>query len=237
MSSDTPNSSPTDTLVIDDCWNQIGVYGDGSCPILPAHVHCRNCPVYAAAAVRMLDRERGEIGREEELQQATRLFAGAHRDEAKQRRSAFVFRIGSEWLALLTSVLDEVADLRNIHSLPHRRSGVVLGLANVRGELLVCVSLAQLLGIESRAEAKPSRDPRVTHRRLLVVRNHGHRLAFPVDEVHGTERFNDADLRPAPTTVAKAAASYTRALLHWRDFSVGLLDQELLFHSLNRNLA
>ena len=237
MSTDAPSPSLPDTLVIDDCWNRIGVYGDGSCPILPAHVHCRNCPVYAAAAVRMLDRERGDVGREEELQQATRLFAGARRDEAQQRRSAFVFRIGSEWLALLTSVLDEVADLRNIHSLPHRRSGVVLGLANVRGELLVCVSLAQLLGIESRVETKSSRDPRVAHRRLLVVRNHGHRLAFPVDEVHGTQSFDAREVQPVPSTVAKAAASYSQSILPWQGHAVGLLDDELLFHSLNRSLA
>ena len=36
---------------------------------------------------------------------------------------------------------------RLIHSLPHRRQGIVLGLVNVRGELLICVSLARLLGI------------------------------------------------------------------------------------------
>ena len=237
MSTGVPGPALPDTLVIDDCWNRIGVYGDSSCPILPAHVHCRNCPVYAAAAVRMLDRERGEIGREEELQQATHLFAGPRGDEAQRRQSAFVFRISSEWLALVTSVLDEVADLRNIHSLPHRRSGVVLGLANVRGELLVCVSLAQLLGIESRAEAKPSRDPRVAHRRLLVVRNHGSRLAFPVDEVHGTQAFDAREVQPVPSTVAKAAASYSQSILPWQGHAVGLLDDELLFHSLNRSLA
>ena len=237
MSTGTPGSALPDTLVIDDCWNRIGVYGDSSCPILPAHVHCRNCPVYAAAAVRMLDRDRGDIGRDEEMQQATRLFAGPRDDAAKQRRSAFVFRIGGEWLALLTAVLDEVADLRSIHSLPHRRSGVVLGLANVRGELLVCVSLAQLLGIESRVEAKPSRDPRVAHRRLLVVRSHGIRLAFPVDEVHGTQAFDVGEMQPVPSTVAKATASYSQGILPWQGHAVGLLDDDLLFHSLNRSLA
>src|SRR4029077_5730556 len=31
-------------LVVDDCWNRIGVRGDASCPELKHHVHCRNCP-------------------------------------------------------------------------------------------------------------------------------------------------------------------------------------------------
>ena len=33
-----------------DCWNKIGVSGDLSCPELNTHIHCRNCPVFAAAA-------------------------------------------------------------------------------------------------------------------------------------------------------------------------------------------
>ena len=41
---------------VDDCWNRIGIRGDKSCERLPEHVHCRNCPVYAAAAKRILDR-------------------------------------------------------------------------------------------------------------------------------------------------------------------------------------
>ena len=35
---------------LNDCWNKIGVRGDGSCPELARHVHCRNCPVYSASA-------------------------------------------------------------------------------------------------------------------------------------------------------------------------------------------
>ncbi len=216
-----------------DCWNRIGVHGDGSCVELAVHIHCRNCPVYTAAAGHVLDRE-GDSG---DRGAATRLFAVPKAREQRAVHSAFLFRIAHEWLALPTTALDEVAGLRAIHSLPHRRSGVVLGLANVRGELLVCVSLGQLLGIEAAGDINALGQSRTAVRRLLVMRDGNSRLAFPVDEVHGTERFDDADLKPVPTTVAKAAASYTRALLGWRELSVGLLDQELLFHSLNRNLA
>lgn len=233
MSRDSPVSIENPATAIADCWNKIGVHGDGSCKELLIHVHCRNCPVYSAAAGRVLDRERPTAG----LEDATRLFAAGKLGQDRADRSAFLFRIGGEWLALATGVLDEVADLRAIHSLPHRRSGVVLGVANVRGELLVCVSLAQLIGIEPVLESQAPRSQRLAHRRLLVVRNDGGRLAFPVDEVHGTQRFDEQDLKPVPTTVAKAAASYSRATLSWHEHAVGLLDEELLFHSLNRSLA
>ena len=218
-------------IAIDTCWNRIGVHGDGTCQELRAHVHCHNCPVYSRGALALLDRARVH-----DLAEATRLFAADKQEQQRGNQSAFLFRVGGEWLGIATAVLDEVADLRSIHSLPHRRSGVVLGVANVRGELLVCVSLAQLLGIEEAAPELQPRERRMALRRLLVVRERGLRLAFPVDEVHGTLRFADAELKPAPSTVARATASYSRAVLPWDGHAVGVLDEELMFHSLNRNL-
>ncbi len=54
---------------IDDCWNRIGVRGDGSCPRLAGYIHCRNCPVHDAAAARVLDREQAiDINNERETQ-------------------------------------------------------------------------------------------------------------------------------------------------------------------------
>jgi chemotaxis-related protein WspD len=217
---------------LDDCWNRIGVRGDATCVELLAQVHCRNCPVYSRQARLLLDRAQVH-----DLAETTRLFAADKQAAQRGEHSAFVFRVGPEWLALSTSVLDEIADLRPIHGLPHRRSGVVLGLANVRGELIVCVSLAQLLGIEELAEGLHARgQSRVAVRRLLVVRERGLRLAFPVDEVHGTQPYDSSQLQAPPSTVARATASYTRAVLPWEGIAVGLLDEGLLFHSLNRNL-
>ena len=50
----TPDGS---TAAINDCWNRIGVRGDASCPELKQYGHCRNCPVFASAALTLLDRE------------------------------------------------------------------------------------------------------------------------------------------------------------------------------------
>ena len=50
-------STPFARAGLNDCWNKIGVRGDGSCPELERHAHCRNCPVYSAAAAQLLDAE------------------------------------------------------------------------------------------------------------------------------------------------------------------------------------
>jgi chemotaxis-related protein WspD len=227
-----PHAASSTRAVINDCWNTIGVRGDGSCPELATHGHCRNCPTYTAAAEELLD---GDLPADYVAEWTTH-FAQEKRVEDLEMHSVVIFRIGAEWLALPTLVVLEVADLRAIHSLPHRRGGVVLGVANVRGELLVCFSVGHLLGIEQVAEAK--REQRHTaHGRLLVVRHEGTRAVVPVDEVHGAHRLHARDLRDVPATVAKAAATYSKATLSWQGKSVGVLDDELLFYTLNRSLA
>jgi chemotaxis-related protein WspD len=219
---------------LDDCWNRIGVemQGDASCPQLEQYAHCRNCPAYSAAAMGALDRE-PPAGY---LAAWTGHFADAKpRVAAAETHSLLVFRLGSEWFALPTEVIDEIAEERAIHSLPHRRSGIVLGLVNVRGELLICVSLVKLLGLSSPAP-EPGLDA-MARRRLVVIRRDGKRLAFPVDEVQTVHRYRLLELQAVPATITKAAASFTRAMLPWLRRSVGCLDEQLVIAALNRSLA
>jgi chemotaxis-related protein WspD len=215
----------------DDCWNRIGVQGDHSCPELDRHVHCRNCPVYSEAARSLLDRD-PPAGY---LADWARHFAQERTWEEAGTLSVLIFRIDAEWLALPTVLVEEVADERPIHSLPHRRDRLVRGVVNVRGELLVCIALGELLGAEG--GGRPLREGTGAVRRLLVVSREGSRLAFPVDEVHGIQRVNPRDLRAVPATVARGAATYTQDVLPWREKAVGRLDDRLLFSSLARKLA
>ncbi len=216
---------------IHDCWNVIGVSGNGTCRELARHVHCRNCPVYSAAAKQLLDRPVSADYRRE----WTEHFARSKKLTTPAKTSAVIFRIGPEWLALPTQAFQEVAEKRAMHTLPHRRRGIVLGLVNVRGELLICASLGRLLGLEP--EAKRAK-PRAVFDRLIVADWDGQRLAFPVDEVHGVYRFHQEELRDPPATVSRAAQGGTaRGVFTWRNRTVGFLDTDTLFAMLNRNLT
>ena len=214
---------------IQDCWNKIGTAGDGSCTELETVVHCRNCAVFSEASNRLLER----LPSAEYQRELTEHFAEPKVEKPLGKLPLIVFRIGAEWLALPAPVLQQVSEFRFIHSLPHRRQSVVLGLANVRGELLVCVSIGRLLGLEQDVHKGKTGTARS---RLLVINRDGSRLAFPVDEVGGIERFQQDELRQVPATVAKSAATFARGVLSWRGKSVGCLDEELLFTALNRNL-
>src|ERR1051326_6582883 len=215
---------------IDTCWTRIGVHGNGSCPELKRFIHCRNCGVFSSAAHRLLDRPLPEEYRRE----WTLHFSQEKKRAAHTKLSAVIFRVSDEWLALPTQAFQEVAERRRIHSLPHRRQATVLGLANVRGELVVCVSLSRVLGVEEVSSRQPQR---MIYDRLLVINWDGQRLAFPVEEVHGIHRFEPQQLRPAPATVSKSSGTFTRGILHWQHRAIGFLAAELLFSTLNRNLS
>ena len=217
---------------IDDCWNRIGVRGDGSCPELKQHVHCSHCPTHAAAALALLDREAPP----DYLADCTRHMAKAPEAEQADGGSVGIFRIGTEWLALPTPVFQEVVTLPSIHSLPNRRGGIVQGVANVRGELLVCVSLGSVLGLAHAAGTRHARQ-RLASRRLVVIGVDGQRLGFAIDEMRGIQRFDPSTLKAVPATVARATATYSKAILTWQQRTVGLLDEQLLFYTLERSLA
>jgi chemotaxis-related protein WspD len=70
-----------------------------------------------------------------------------------------------------------------------------------------------------------------------VAKWDGHRFVFPADEVRGIHRFQTPELHEPPATLAKSRLSYTRGILYWQDRTVGLLDADLLFSSLNRSLT
>jgi chemotaxis-related protein WspD len=167
---------------------------------------------------------------EEYVNEATARYAEPRQAQERGTLSALVFRVGPEWLALPTALIDEVAGPCSPHSLPRRRSGALQGVVNVRGELLACVSLALLLGIGGVA-ASP-----VQSGRLLVLRQHQRRLACPVDEIDGIARYHKHELRRPPVTLDSARA-YTQALLPRPQHSAGLLDDARLLRALEQSLA
>lgn len=225
------------------CWNKIGVEGDRSCPELETHIHCRNCPVYSAAGRGLLEREAPEGYLEEWtnfLAQSQPISSHSARQKSaiqKTQRllSVAIFRLGNEWMALPAKLFKEITPPTSIHTLPHRSNDLFLGLANVRGEILMCVSLFNLLGID-RATQSPSKVSPVVYERMVVVEVEGYNWVFAVDEVYGIHRVREEDLQPAPVAISKSEESYTISTINWKNKPVNYLDSELLFYTLQRRV-
>ena len=212
---------------IDDCWNRMGIYGDKSCPLLAQHVHCRNCAVYSSAATRLLDRYSFE-------QEHQELYVPQAHEQKVATCSLVIFRLGDEWLALVTRCLDEVAPMQSIHSLPHQRSRALRGVANVRGTLVPCLSLVELLGLEP---GVPGATSLRVMPRMLIVAAHGGAVVLPVDEVDGIHNIAEHEINAASVSGEHASAKYTRGVLQWKTRSLRLLDEEQLLSAITRSLT
>jgi chemotaxis-related protein WspD len=226
------NLESTSSIKLNDCWNKIGVWGNRECGELKKVIHCRNCTVYSSAAAQLLGAELPE----DYLERWTTHFAIEKKIESRQMQAALIFRIGAEWLAMSPNNLQEIAEVRPIHSVPRGRSNTLLGLANIRGELLVCVALDRVLGLEKMGPEKGT-SKRALYRRMVVAGREGSRFVFPVEEVHGIHWFNPTELKGVPSTVAKAQATYIKGILLWQNNSVGCLDDRLLFDMLDGSLT
>lgn len=215
------------TIIAGNCWNVIGVRGDKSCDALAEHAHCRNCPTYSEIAATLLDRP--AIG--EPAGHQAMCAVDSEQVASLDEHAILVFRLGEEWLGISMHALDEVVELRATHSLPHRPNPALLGIANVRGELVICVSLHGLLGIEvdSATEGRA--------RRLLILRSESGRLAVPVDEVQHIFSYQQGDLIPPPSTVALASSTYTSGLVRWRNRTVAHIDATRVIEAFERCLG
>jgi chemotaxis-related protein WspD len=183
---------------LDHCWRRIGVYGgDQTCPLLVEALHCRNCTVFSNAARTLFDRES-----EADPPESWNLQDNAD----ASMRAALVFRLGQQWLGLPPLLIAEVAGRQPIRRLAHRTAGRLEGVVNVRGELHLCVSLGELLGLGASGETGDSA------RMVLVKDSGGQVLAFRCEEVLGLQHFPNSSVQPAPDTLPEPLRECVEAL-------------------------
>lgn len=213
------------------CWQLIGSEGDRSCGKLAGLAHCRNCEEFAVVARRFFDRTPPAGYRHE----CAGALAQTKEAERGDESAVIVFRLGRQWLALPTGRLIRVLEPQTIHRIPHR-SGALLGLAAVDGELHLCVDAAQILnGSAGRETPEDPALPGCTQkfRCMILAGSAAEPWLFSADEVGGI-------LSVAPGRTLKAQNSPgdmpAKGVFEWKDRQVTLLDDELLFSAFARSV-
>lgn len=222
-------------LVINDCWNKIGVLGDRSCEQLTEVIHCYECPVYAAVGDTLLEREPPTDYLENWLNILEENTISRDISDSNdviirtaEAISIMIFRLGNELLSLPVKMLQEITHPVVIQPLPHRSNELFIGLVNIRGETLLCASLSHLLNINKSEETTLSR--------MMVVVKDDDKWVFPVDEVYGIFRFYYHELKKPPVVITKSEESYTQGIVYWEEKKVNYLDSDLLFYALNQKI-
>lgn len=215
----------------DFCWKRIGVWGDRSCPKLQEHGHCRDCATFSQQGRALLNREApGNY-----LAEWVSLLAQEREPVSRDEKTIQVFRLMSEWLALPAHCWVEVVGVRPVRHIPHRSNQILLGLVSVRGEIYLCISLSNLLGIE-KGEGPENAESRRASRRFCVVKRDNISWVFPADEVYGLISYSEKDVGDVPSTVAKSFRKFTCGLLNIAGKEFGLLDETSVFDALSRSV-
>ncbi len=219
-------------IKINDCWNKIGVWASSqqrTCPKLEDVVHCANCEIFSNAGKTLLEGEAPDGY----LEEWSMLLSVKKVSKNYNTRSIILFRLGDEWLGIKTGLLDEVVSMRAVHSIPHRKSSILNGLTNIRGELQLCISLGKLMSI-TRGEISGTNVVKGIYERMVVMSFNGMKFVFPVSEVRGVYRFSDNEVQDSPSTSMNCSVHYIKGMLNVEGKHVGIIDHELLFPALGR---
>ncbi len=181
-----------------DCWNSIGIWSGArkKCEKLTEYIHCRNCPIFLAAGHSVFER----VAPLEYLSQWQKEISKKKSRDNSKNKSVLIFRVGHEWFALPATILDEVANERTIHRIPRNMNRFISGIVNINGEIKVCYSLSELLGL-SHIDGVNKKEERGKPKRLVVIDLDEKDYVFLVDEVKGLYFYSDSDLHSVPSTL------------------------------------
>jgi chemotaxis-related protein WspD len=219
------NLSPPTTK---PCWKTIGIEGDRRCPELTALVHCRNCDVYAQGGRDLFNRQL-PAGYQADW---TRIIAeeDRHHEASEKPLSLTLFRLYNEWFALTSAVFESISPIVPIRRIPQRSNDRLLGLVNINGELQLCLSLSNLLGVTP--NDSPSARQRLIYPRMAMIQaSPQERWVFSIDELQGIERIAPTLMKAAPSN------SITQAIFDWQGRSVSYLNDVALFAAIAKVMS
>lgn len=138
------------------------------------------------------------------------------------RMGIVLFGLGEETLALPASVVRRVTPFAAPVRIPHRSSGILRGVCNVRGDLVLCADLRALLGMGSGQKSEAEMESR----RTMVIGPAQASWAFEVDRLKGIGRIDQNALASAPLTVEHALGAFVAGLAEVEGERVTVLDGE-----------
>lgn len=215
----------TQKIEIDACWKTKGIYGDRSCSKLAIHTHCRNCDVYTEAASALRDQfymqdadeQHGIPGRNKQHSAP----------ESTQRH--IIFRLEQQWFAIPSSYLTEVTLPVAVRAVPNRHSNTLLGVCNVRGQLVPCISLHRLFAISATQGTVPTG-------RMLVLSHPSGALVVSVDQILEITPLNHSVWNNNAMNSGTVLGQISSAVAQHKGHSLTLLNADALLSLMLREL-
>lgn len=157
-------------------------------------------------------------------------------EDAKET-SMVVFRLSNEWFSLPTLLFSEISIPHLINPIPCQKDSLVLGIVNLRGQLLVCFSMHKLLGIKEEKTNKLKHYKIDFHYpRLGAISDENMFLTFPIDEVDGIYSIDLSQMSNIPITIANSQENYLKGAIKWNEKKIYIINEEILFQNLRSKI-
>ena len=126
-----------------------------------------------------------------------------------------IFLVGKDEYGLDVQGVTAIEPMTDIVPVPNA-PGCVLGLMNLRGEVIPVYSLRKRFGMEELADRERNK--------LIVARYGGKFIALKVDEVLEMHDFEDSTISDTPVITKSARTTYVRAVANKQGKLVLLLE-------------
>jgi len=205
------------------CWIEIGVWSavDEKCERLSEYVHCRNCPVFSTAGRRVFDKS-APPGY---LPEWRKKLAVNEPLVDQNNEGILIFRLNAEWFAVAADCLEEITEERTVHRIPRNKNMDIEGIVNVSGEVQVCYSLKQILGVKAEPVTESVKKHDITVMSRFVVASFGGQCyVFRVDQISGLRWYSTETLFSAPVTIENEAAGMLLGVINEGNLKIAVLD-------------
>ncbi len=126
-----------------------------------------------------------------------------------------IFHVGPEEYGMDVQVVTAIEPMMDIVPVPNAPA-CVLGLMNLRGEVIPVYSLRKRFGLEEQND--------LTKNKLIVARYDGKSIAFKVDEVLEMQDFEAESISDTPVIAKTAKTAYVRGVANKQGKLVLLLN-------------
>jgi purine-binding chemotaxis protein CheW len=151
------------------------------------------------------------------VQRAESLALESIEEEATDSISMLLFRIGDEWYAVHVANVREIFQEYDVTAVPGTPP-YVLGVTNVRGEILSVTDPALLVGFGEIVGVEGAQPP------AIVVQSESITTALVVDEIGDIAEVADGSVEPPVSLMDRAQAEFVAGSVYVNDTMIGLLD-------------
>ncbi len=142
---------------------------------------------------------------------------------SKKKNMIVVFELEGEFFGLPVEFAKEVVKAGRVSSVPQSQP-YILGVSNIRGEVLAILDLRLLLGLDQ--SSKPA------YPNLLVIKSNNRKMALGIHEVPKTWKIEEADVQSTVNmTWSDEDNQFIKGLLKRGDQMIMILNPEKIFES------